>query len=54
MIFSAANLTAAGHADALLMKARGSRLKTGADLNGKIIAVTTLGERSARRRGVDG
>jgi NitT/TauT family transport system substrate-binding protein len=25
------------------MKARGSKLKTGADLNGKIIAVTTLG-----------
>ena len=43
MILSAANLTSAGHADALLMKARGSKLKTGADLNGKIIAVTTLG-----------
>ncbi len=43
LIFSAANLTAAGHADALLMKARGSKLKTGADLNGKTIAVTTLG-----------
>lgn len=43
MILSAANLTQAGKADALLMKARGSKLKTGADLNGKIIAVTTLG-----------
>jgi NitT/TauT family transport system substrate-binding protein len=43
MILSAANLTSSGHADALLMKARGSKLKTGADLNGKIIAVTTLG-----------
>jgi NitT/TauT family transport system substrate-binding protein len=42
LILSAANLTAAGRADALLMKARGSKLKTGADLNGKIIAVTTL------------
>ncbi len=43
MILHAANLTAAGHNDALLMKARGSKLKTGADTNGKIIAVTTLG-----------
>jgi NitT/TauT family transport system substrate-binding protein len=43
MVIHAANLTAAGKADALLMKARGSKLKTGADLNGKIIAVTTLG-----------
>jgi NitT/TauT family transport system substrate-binding protein len=43
MILHAANLTATRHADALLMKARGSKLKTGADLNGKIIAVTTLG-----------
>ena len=43
MILHSANLTAAGHADALLMKARGSKLKTGADTNGKIIAVTTLG-----------
>jgi NitT/TauT family transport system substrate-binding protein len=43
MIIHAANLTAAGKADALLMKARGSKLKTGADLNGKVIAVTTLG-----------
>ena len=43
IILSAANLTAAGHADAMLVKARGSKLKTGADLNGKTIAVTTLG-----------
>jgi NitT/TauT family transport system substrate-binding protein len=43
MILTPANLTSAGRADALLMKARGSKLKTGADLNGKIIAVTTLG-----------
>jgi len=43
MVVSAANLTAAGKADTLLMKARGSKLKTGADMNGKIIAVTTLG-----------
>ena len=43
MVIHAANLTAAGKADALLMKARGSKLKTGADLNGKTIAVTTLG-----------
>ena len=43
MMLSAANLTTAAHPDALLMKARGSKLKTGADLNGKIIAVTTLG-----------
>jgi NitT/TauT family transport system substrate-binding protein len=27
----------------MLMKARASKLKTGADLNGKTIAVTTLG-----------
>ena len=43
VVLHAANLTAAGHADALLMKARGSKIKTGSDLNGKIIAVTTLG-----------
>ena len=43
MIVHAATLTATGKADAVLMKARGSKLKTGADLNGKIIAVTTLG-----------
>jgi NitT/TauT family transport system substrate-binding protein len=43
VVLTPANLTAAGHADALLMKARGSKLKTGADLTGKIIAVTTLG-----------
>lgn len=43
MIMHAANLTEAGHADTLLMKARGSKFKTGADLNGKVIAVTTLG-----------
>ncbi len=29
--------------DTLLVKARGSKLKTAADLNGKIVAVTTLG-----------
>jgi NitT/TauT family transport system substrate-binding protein len=29
--------------DTLLVKARGSKLKTGADLNGKTVAVTTLG-----------
>jgi NitT/TauT family transport system substrate-binding protein len=43
VVLTPANLTSTGHADALLMKARGSKLKTGADLNGKIIAVTTLG-----------
>jgi NitT/TauT family transport system substrate-binding protein len=43
IVLHAANLTASGHADALLMKARGSKIKTGADLNGKVIAVTTLG-----------
>jgi NitT/TauT family transport system substrate-binding protein len=43
MIVHAANLTEAGRADALLMKTRGSKLKTGADLNSKVIAVTTLG-----------
>jgi NitT/TauT family transport system substrate-binding protein len=43
VILTAANLTATGHDDALLMKARGSKLRTGADLDGKIIAVTTLG-----------
>lgn len=43
IVLTAANLTAAGKADTLLMKARGSNFKTGADLNGKIIAVTTLG-----------
>jgi NitT/TauT family transport system substrate-binding protein len=30
-------------ADTYLMKARGSKIKTAADLNGKIVAVTTLG-----------
>jgi NitT/TauT family transport system substrate-binding protein len=30
-------------ADILLVKARGSKLKTGADLNGKTVAVTTVG-----------
>ena len=43
VVLHAANLTTAGHPDALLMKARASKIKTGADLNGKIIAVTTLG-----------
>jgi len=43
VVLSAANLTEAGKADALLMKVRGSKLKTGADLNGKTISVTTLG-----------
>jgi NitT/TauT family transport system substrate-binding protein len=43
VILHAANLTQAGKADALLMKAQGSKLKTGADLDGKTIAVTTLG-----------
>jgi NitT/TauT family transport system substrate-binding protein len=39
------------HSDTLLVKARGSKLKNGVDLNGKIIAVTTLNgglEASAR------
>jgi NitT/TauT family transport system substrate-binding protein len=43
VILTAANITETGRADALLMKARGSKLKTGADLTGKVIAVTTLG-----------
>ena len=38
-----ANLSNAGHNDALLVKARDSKVKTGADLDGKIVAVTTLG-----------
>ena len=38
-----ANLSDVGHNDALLVKARGSKVKTGADLDGKIVAVTTLG-----------
>jgi NitT/TauT family transport system substrate-binding protein len=38
-----ANTTSSGHhADALLVKTRGAKLKTGADLNGKTVAVTTL------------
>jgi NitT/TauT family transport system substrate-binding protein len=43
VVLTAANLTSTDDADAQLMKVRGSKLKTGADLNGKIIAVTTLG-----------
>jgi NitT/TauT family transport system substrate-binding protein len=43
VVLSAASLSAPGHEDATLMKARGSRLKSGADLNGKTIAVTSLG-----------
>jgi NitT/TauT family transport system substrate-binding protein len=43
VVLTAANLTSTANSDAQLMKARGSKLKTGADLNGKIIAVTTLG-----------
>lgn len=38
-----ANVSQAGHNDTLLVKARGSKLKTGADLDGKVVAVTTLG-----------
>jgi NitT/TauT family transport system substrate-binding protein len=37
-----ANMSTAGHNDALLVKARGSKVKSGADLDGKIVAVTTL------------
>jgi NitT/TauT family transport system substrate-binding protein len=43
VVLTAANLTSTADSDAQLMKARGSKLKTGADLNGKTIAVTTLG-----------
>jgi NitT/TauT family transport system substrate-binding protein len=43
IVLTAANLTSTANTDAQLMKARGSKLKTGADLTGKIIAVTTLG-----------
>jgi NitT/TauT family transport system substrate-binding protein len=38
-----AGLNNGGRADSYLVKVRGSKLKTGADLNGKTIAVTTLG-----------
>jgi NitT/TauT family transport system substrate-binding protein len=43
VVLTPANLTTTGNPDARLMKARGSKLKTGADLDGKIIATTTLG-----------
>jgi NitT/TauT family transport system substrate-binding protein len=43
VVLTPANLTTIRDPDAQLMKARGSKLKTGADLDGKIIAVTTLG-----------
>ncbi len=43
IVLTPANLTSTADSDALLMKARGAKLKSGADLNGKIIAVTTLG-----------
>jgi NitT/TauT family transport system substrate-binding protein len=39
---SPANMSTAGHNDALLVKPRESKARTGADLNGKIVAVTTL------------
>ena len=42
IVLTPANLSTASNADALLVKARGSKLRTGADLNGKIVAVTTL------------
>jgi NitT/TauT family transport system substrate-binding protein len=43
VVVCAASLSAPGHVDARLMKARGSKLRSGADLNGKTIAVSTLG-----------
>jgi len=43
VVLAPAAIYVAPHADALLVKARGSTLRTGADLNGKTVAVTTLG-----------
>ena len=43
VVLAPAAVYVAPHADTLLVKARGSSLKTGADLNGKTVAVTTLG-----------
>lgn len=37
-----ANLNVAGHNDALLVRSRESNVRTGGDLSGKIVAVTTL------------
>jgi NitT/TauT family transport system substrate-binding protein len=42
VVLAPAAVYVAPHADTLLVKARGSNLKTGADLNGKTVAVTTL------------
>jgi NitT/TauT family transport system substrate-binding protein len=43
IVLAPAGLSSPGHATAWLVKARGAKIKTGADLNGKIVAVTTLG-----------
>jgi NitT/TauT family transport system substrate-binding protein len=43
VVLTPADIAYADHESTMLVKVRGSRLRTGADLNGKIVAVTTLG-----------